>query len=105
MKAILIAALLLPPGIAGIWSGETNSGFIDMQPTGEFYYSTEKDGRKAFDCQIAHQITGKYGYSVDCKERASGTLVRGEMHFYEDGTLGFDETRFTFGDCPKGCPE
>lgn len=105
MKAILFAALLLPHGVSGIWSGQTNSGFIEMQAGGLFYYSTEKGGRKSFDCQMTEQVPGKFGYSVECKERDSGALVRGEMQFYEDGTMGFDETRFTFGDCPNGCSE
>jgi hypothetical protein len=105
MKAVLIAALLLPPGAAGIWSGTTNSGFIDMQEGGEFYYSTEKSGMNEFDCQMMTKTPEKYGYSVDCTDRKTGKLVRGQMQFYEDGTMGFDETRFTYGDCPRGCPE
>lgn len=102
LKSVLLAAAIaLPPGAAGIWSGETNHAFIDLSATGAFFYSTMKDGRAAkLSCHLDSQIVGKWGYRVLCD---NGT--EGEMHFYEDGTMGFDETRFTYGDCPRGCPE
>lgn len=91
----------LPENAGGIWSGAANNGFIDLQKTGEFYYSATKNGKPVErTCHLESQFPGKWGYKVSCND---GT--RGEMQFYEDGTMGFDDTLFTYGDCPNGCPE
>lgn len=101
MKALLVAAaILLPPNATGIWSGETQNGFIDLSDDG-FFYSSTKDGRAVETrCVFLTQDEGMWGYTVKC-----GDGGMRKMLFYKTGVMEFDGIRFIFGDCPKGCPE